>query len=49
MKPYTLQSKKVKKKKKNLSYVKDTALCEEKKQKNNVVGKLQKTLGNNRK
>lgn len=32
MKPYTLQSKKVnKKKKKNLSYVKDTALCEKKK------------------
>lgn len=47
MKPYTLQSKKVKKK--NLSYVKDTALCEKKQTKNNVVGKLQRTLGNNRK
>lgn len=43
MKPYTLQSKKVKKKKKNLSYVKDTALCE-KKTKTMLLGNFKRPL-----
>lgn len=45
MKPYTLQSKKVKKKK-NLSYVKDTALCEKKKKtkKTMLLGNFKRPL-----
>lgn len=42
MKPYTLQSKKVLKK--NLSYVKDTALCEKRKKKTMLLGNFKGPL-----